>query len=183
VQAAAPEIEAFRPAVGICFRDLDRDDGRDLFQEDVADGFARYRENGMWLASMTMNAEIAHFFDDCEAADVLYDRLSPWASQVVWTGTTAGRSVAGPLALAAITLGRFDEAEEHLRTALRVHRDLGAPAWTAESLLGVASLCTTRRGPGDRERAREALAEVQGLAGPVEAATLLRRADSLAGRL
>jgi class 3 adenylate cyclase/tetratricopeptide (TPR) repeat protein len=183
VQAAAPEIEAFRPALGICYRDLGRTDGRDLFREDVADGFARYRQDGLWLASMTMNAEIAAFFDDTEAAHLLYDTLVPWRDQVVWTGTTAGRSVAGPVALLAIALGRFEEAEDLLARAVEVHRNFGAPAWTAESLLGVASLCATRRGPGDRERAREALAESRSLASSVGAATLVRRAEALAPSL
>ena len=94
---AAPDIEAFRPALGVTYCDLDRPDGRDLFEQDVANGFARYRHNGLWLVSMAMNAEIAAYFDHVEAAGVLYDTLLPWRDQVVWTGTNAGRSVAAAL--------------------------------------------------------------------------------------
>ena len=137
VVEAAPEIEAFRPALGVSYCDLDRPDGRELFEEDVADGFARYRHNGLWLASMAMNAEIAAYFDHAEAASVLYDALWPWRDQVVWTGTTAGRSVALAVGLVAATLGRFGRRRGAGGPGLDVHRRLGAPAWTAESLVAV----------------------------------------------
>jgi tetratricopeptide (TPR) repeat protein len=177
VVEAAPDIEAFRPALGICYRDLGRRDGLDLFREDVDDGFARYRHNGLWLASMTMNAELAAFFDDEEAALLLRERLLPWRDQIVWTGTTAGRSVAGAVGQLAVTLGRFDEAEDLLSQAVDLHRSLRSPAWTAESLLSIAALHSARGGPGDEVRARQALAEATALAASVGAGTLLRRAE------
>ncbi|UDY37976.1 ATP-binding protein [Dermatobacter hominis] len=183
VVEAAPDIEAFRPALGICYRDLGRRDGHDLFREDVVDGFARYRHNGLWLASMTMNAELAAFFDDEEAALLLHERLVPWRDQVVWTGTTAGRSVAGAVGQVAVTLGRFDEAEDLLTQAVEVHRALRAPAWTAESLLAAAVMYSTRGGPGDEGRARESLAEAVALAASVGAGSIQHRAELVAARV
>jgi len=183
VQAAAPEIEAFRPALGVCYCDLDRTDGRGLFEEDVTDGFARYRHNGLWLASMMMNAEIAAHFDHADAAATLYDALLPWSDQVAWTGTTAGRSVAEAVGRVATTLGRFHEAESHLAHAIDVHRRLAAPAWTAGSLLAAADLYATRRGPGDLERANIALTEAGTLADSVGAGTIVRKSAALAERL
>ncbi len=180
---AAPDIEAFRPALGITYCDLDRPDGRDLFEQDVADGFARYRHNGLWLASMAMNAEIAAYFDHAEAAAVLYDTLLPWRDQVVWTGTSAGRSVAAALGRVATTLGRFDLAEELVAQGLDVHRRLGAPGWTAESLVASARLGLTRRAPGDVERARPALDEAGALADGVGAATITRQVAALGDQL
>ena len=180
VVEAAPDIEAFRPALGICYRDLGRRDGLALFREDVEDGFARYRHNGLWLASMTMNAELAAFFDDTEAALLLHEVLLPWRDQVVWTGTTAGRSVASALGQVAVTLGRFDEAEDLLTQAVDLHRALRSPAWTAESLLSKAVLYSTRGGSGDEARAREAVTEATTLAASVGAGTLQRRAELVA---
>ena len=183
VQAAAPEIEAFRPALGVCYCDLDREDGRDLFEEDVAEGFARYRRNGLWLVSMMMNAEIAVFLDHAEAADGLYATLEPWRDQIAWTGTTAGRSVAGAVGTLATVLGRFDEAEDHLTRGLEVHRQFEAPVWVAGSLVALARMHATRRGPGDRDRARAALAEATALAGTSGAGTIERKVAALADRL
>jgi hypothetical protein len=183
VQAAAPEIEAFRPALGVCYCDLDRPDGRELFDEDVAEGFARYRRNGLWLASMMMNAEIAVFFDHAEAAEALYATLSPWRDQIAWTGTTAGRSVAGSVGILATVLGHFDEAEEHLARGLEVHRQFEAPVWVAGSLLALAQMHTARRAPGDLDRAREALAQATALAGSLGTGTIARKVAALAERL
>ena len=183
VVEAAPDIEAFRPALGVCYRDLGRRDGQDLFAEDVADRFARYRHNGLWLASMRMNAELAAYFDDHEAAQLLRDRLMPWRDQVVWTGTTAGRSVAVALGQLAVTMGRFDEAEDLLSQAVEVHRSFRAPAWTAGALLAATVMYSVRGGPGDAARARESLAEATSLAASVGAGTQLRWAEQLAERI
>jgi hypothetical protein len=183
VVEASPDIEAFRPALGICYRDLGRRDGEDLFREDAADGFSRYRHNGLWLASMTMNAELASFFDDHEAALLLHGVLAPWRDQVVWTGTTAGRSVAVALGQLAVTLGRFDEAEELLAHAVEVHRSFRAPVWTSGALLASAVMYSARRGPGDAGRARESLAEASVLAASAGAGTQMRWAERLTERV
>ncbi len=183
VQAAAPEIEAFRPALGVCFCDLDRTDGRELFAEDVADRFGRYRHNGMWLVSMTMNAEIAAFFDHVEAAALLYEVLLPCRDHVGWTGTTASPSAAEAAGVVATTLERFDEAEDLLGQSLEVHRRLQAPGWTAGSLVSTAALLGRRRRPGDLDRARVLLAEADDLASRSGAATIARKAAVLADRL
>jgi class 3 adenylate cyclase len=183
MQAAAPEIEAFRPALGACYCDLDRSDGLPLFEEDVADGFARYRHNGLWLASTMMNAEIAAHFGHTDAAGLLYDTLLPWRDQVAWTGTTAAKSVAEAVGSLAATLGRYDEAEDLLSRALDVHRRLRAPSWVAGSLMALADLRTTRRAAGDVEAARLELTEAGALADAVGAATLVRKVAGRVDRL
>jgi tetratricopeptide (TPR) repeat protein len=183
MQAAAPEIEAFRPALGVCYCDLDRSDGLDLFEQDVADGFARYRHNGLWLASMCMNAEIAAHFGHTDAAALLYETLAPWHDQVAWTGTTAGRSVAEAVGALAATLGRFGEAEDLLTRALDVHRRLAAPTLTSGTLVALADLRAARRATGDLDAAREELAEATRLAGSVGATTLVGKATRRADRL
>ncbi len=179
VVEASPDIEAFRPALGVCYRDLGRRDGEAMFREDAADGFARYRHNGLWLASMTMNAELAAYFNDDDAAERLFEILVPWRDQVVWTGTTAGRSVAVALGQITATMGRFDEAEDFLAQAVEIHRALRAPAWTSGALLASAVMYSARRGPGDAGRAREALAEATVLAASVGAGTQMRWAERL----
>jgi hypothetical protein len=183
MQAAAPEIEAFRPALGVCYCDLDRRDGFALFEEDVADGFTRYRHNGLWLASMMMNAEIAAYFGHLDAAALLYETLLPWHDQVAWTGTTAGRSAAEAVGVLATTLRRFDEAEELLVQALAVHRHFNAPTWVSGTLVALADLRAARRAAGDLDAARRELVEASELAGAVGAATLVRKVASRADRL
>jgi tetratricopeptide (TPR) repeat protein len=178
MREAAPEIEAFRPALGVCYCDLDRRDGLTLFEEDVADGFARYRHNGLWLGSMRMNAEIATYLGHTVAAQRLYDALLPWRDQVAWTGTTAGRATAEAVGALATTLGRFDEAEDLLDQALAVHRRLAAPTWVSGTLVALADLRAARRAAGDLDAARQELEEASELAGAVGGATLLRKVAS-----
>jgi class 3 adenylate cyclase len=180
---AAPEIEAFRPALGVCYVDLDCPDGRDLFEADVADRFARYRPNGMWLTSMMMNAEVASFFENLEAADFLLDVLSPWRDQVAWTGTTSGGAVALAVGDLETQLGNFKEAEYDLGRALDLHRGFGAGAWVGRTLVATARLYLTRRASGDPEAARVALAEAAELAGSLGSGVLQRKAADLATRL
>src|SRR5262249_21130849 len=168
-----------RPALGVCYAALGLPDGRDLFEEDLAGGFGRYRHNGLWLTSMMMNAEIASFLRHREAAEVLYDTLSPWRDQIAWTGTTAGGSVAGAVGELATLLGRFGAADAHLTRALAVHRAFAAPAWVANTLVSLARLATARRAPGDDDTADAAIAEAAVLARELGSATIERKLDSV----
>jgi class 3 adenylate cyclase len=183
VVEVSPEIEAFRPALGVCYCDLDLFDGRALFEEDAADGFARYRPNGQWLISMMMNAEIACFLGHREAAESLRTTLSPWRDQIAWTGTTAGRCVAGTVGDLATLLGHFDEADAELTHALEVHRGFAAPAWVAGTLIALARLHTTRRAPGDDDRAHRAVTEARELARSLGSATVERKVAEVAARI
>jgi class 3 adenylate cyclase/tetratricopeptide (TPR) repeat protein len=180
VVESAPDIEAFRPALGVCYAALGLPDGGDLFEEDLAGGFGRYRHNGLWLTSMMMNAEIASFLGHRAGAEVLYDRLSPWRDQVAWTGTTAGGAVAGSVGELATLLGRFEEADAHLTRALAVHRAFAAPAWVAKTLVSLARLATSRRAPGDDDIADAAVAEATVLARELGSTTIARKLDSVA---
>jgi tetratricopeptide (TPR) repeat protein len=177
---SAPEIEAFRPALGVCYCDLDMTDGRELFEEDVADRFARYRPDGMWLTSMMMNAEVASHYNDLEAAAFLRDVLSPWRDQIAWTGTTSAGAVAVGVGDLSTRLGQFEEAEHDLTGALDLHRQFEARAWVGRTLIAIARLHLTRRASGDTEAARVALAEVDDLATSLGSVVLARKAAGLA---
>lgn len=68
-------------------------------------------------------------------------------------------SLSRSLGLVAATMSRFDEAERHFDTALRMNQHLGARPWVAHTEHAYARLLLTREGPGDRERAHGLLYE------------------------
>jgi tetratricopeptide (TPR) repeat protein len=59
------------------------------------------------------------------------------------------------LGLLAATMGRLDDAERHLRDAIRINQQMGARPWTAHSENDLARLLLLRNGVGDRDRANE----------------------------
>ncbi len=99
-----------------------------------------------WLLTMTALAEAVALAGDTERADDLRSRLLPYAGRVVpiamgisWWGT-----VARPLGLLAGALGRYDEAERHLSSAIELTGRLGARPWLAQVQLDLAELDLTR---------------------------------------
>jgi tetratricopeptide (TPR) repeat protein len=117
------------------------------------------------LASVIFDAHL------CWAEYVLYggepyQRVIDFASALRQTGVESGvaRAVAFATALlgeAELLTGRLEEAEEHLREAVRLHRELGAAAGEAHSLTRLAEAAV---GQGRREEARGMLEEALRLA-------------------
>jgi hypothetical protein len=111
----------------------------------------------------------------------LYGLLSPWAGQVVYSGISAWGCVDHHLGATASVIGRYAEAEEHLRRAAELNAELRAPIWVARTELATARLLLLRDGPGDRERGRALLERAAAAAQRLGSATLARRAAGLLG--
>jgi tetratricopeptide (TPR) repeat protein len=100
---------------------------------------------GSWVVGACVLAELTALFGDRERAERLYEALHPFSGTNIVIGYAAGcfGSADRTLGVLAATLGRFDDAERHLRAALELNEAMGARpfvAWTKINLamLGIA---------------------------------------------
>ncbi|HEY6761112.1 MAG TPA: AAA family ATPase, partial [Baekduia sp.] len=182
VVADNPGIPAFRAvlALACCEGDLD-DEARRVLGHENASGFSELPPDVTWLPGLAIYAEVAAHLQEQESASVLYDLLAPWSGQVVYSGISAWGCVDHHLGAVASVIGRYAEAEEHLRRAAELNTALRAPVWVARTELATARLLLLRDGPNDRERGRALLERASAAAQRLGSATLARRAAGLLG--
>jgi tetratricopeptide (TPR) repeat protein len=182
VVADNPGIPAFRSvlALACCEGDLD-DEARRILAHETSSAFSALPPDVTWLPGLAIYAEVAAHVQDGAAGEVLYDLLAPWAGQVVYSGISAWGSVDHHLGAVAGVIGRYAEAEDHLRQAAELNAALRAPIWVARTDLATARLLLARDGLQDRERARALLERAAAAAQRLGSATLARRAASLLG--
>jgi tetratricopeptide (TPR) repeat protein len=182
VVADNPGIPAFRAVLGLacCEGDLD-DEARRLLAHETSTAFAELPPDVTWLPGLAIYAEVAAHLQDEAASEVLYELLLPWAGQVVYSGISAWGCVDHHLGAVAAVIGRYAEAEEHLRRAAELNASLRAPIWVARTELATARLLLLRDGPQDRERGRTLLGRAASVAQRLGSATLARRAAGLLG--
>ena len=85
------------------------------------------------------------------------------------------------LGLLAQTLGRLDQAEHHLRTAIALNQRMGARPWVAHSRFNLARVLSQRDGPGDRELAVSELSLAQDICRELGMPALEEKAAKLRG--
>jgi len=177
-----PGIPAFRAvlALACCEGDLD-DEARRLLAHETATRFAELPPDVTWLPGLAIYAEVAAHLQDRQAAAVLHELLEPWAGQIVYSGINAWGCVDHHLGATCVVLGRYAEAEEHLRRAGELNAAIRAPIWVTRTDLAMARLLLLRDGPGDRERGRALLERAAAAAQRLGSATLARRAAGLLG--
>jgi tetratricopeptide (TPR) repeat protein len=182
VVADNPGIPAFRAvlALACCEGDLD-DEARRILAHETSTAFSELPPDVTWLPGLAIYAEVAAHLQDGAAGEVLYDLLAPWAGQVVYSGISAWGSVDHHLGAVAGVIGRYAEAEEHLRHAAELNVALRAPIWVARTELATARLLLARDGLQDRERGRALLERASAAAQRLGSATLARRTASLLG--
>lgn len=173
-------IPAFRAVLALSYVEGDlHQQARDLLAIDATNGFAEIPADPSWLAAHALYGHVAAELGDRPAAASLYERLCPFADQVVFAGVAAWGHVEHVLGRLATVLRRFDDADRHLARALDRTIRAGAPIWAARVRLDTARLLLARDAPGDRERAVEPLEEAITSAARAGAATVERRARSL----
>jgi hypothetical protein len=153
-----PTEPAWRAVLAFVHVDVGRlGEARREFDQ-LADGdFASVPRDLRWLPTMAMLAQIAAALDDRRRAAVLYDLLRPHDGRVIATAAGAGPCLGAAsryLGLLATTLGRWDEAERHLRDALALHARMRARPLVAFAQHEYGALLLLRDGPEDRERGR-----------------------------
>ena len=138
----------------------------------ATEGFANLPDDNLWLYGMTNFAEVAVRLDRRDAAELLYDRLSPYPGQMVSIGTVCEGPVAHFLGGLAGVLGRYHDAHQHLERAAVLADDSGSPFYRARTLIEQGRV-SARQG---RDDARRLLADGAALAAEWGFAGELRRA-------
>jgi hypothetical protein len=104
-----------------------------------------------WLFGMSLLAEAAVLAGDDEAVAAAYSALQPWESlHAADPGEGCRGSVARPLGLLAVGLGKPNEAATHFQRALKMNERMGFRPWLARTQADFARLL---RVTGENERA------------------------------
>jgi len=115
------------------------------------------------------------------AAASLYELLLPCAglNAVNCGAVTFNGAYSHHLGVLAATLGRWDEAEQHLANAASVHERMGARVFLGRTRLEWARALLSRRQPGDAEQAQALLGDAQNAARVLGLEVLAREARAL----
>jgi tetratricopeptide (TPR) repeat protein len=152
-----PWYPLFRGELACLLLDVGREaDARSVFAELARDDFAAIYPDSEWLFGMCLAGEAGARLGDVPAAEKLYDRLVLYAGRHS-IGLAEGSMgvVDRYLGLLASTLGRPDDAVNHLADAVRLNDGMGARPWTAHCQHDLAEVLRRRDAPGDRTRAAE----------------------------
>jgi class 3 adenylate cyclase/tetratricopeptide (TPR) repeat protein len=121
-----------------------------------------------WLQCMLFAAEAACGLRDRDAAAVLLERIEPFSDQVAIMGAMNCMGAVGLWSgRLHMLLGRFDTAEQLLRSALETSERLGAPQFRVRALVALAEV-VERRDASEAIDLREqavSLCDAFGLAG------------------
>jgi len=124
----------------------DLDTTRRLFDEIWAEGVEALPWDQSWLSTLDMLAVLATVLQAGPAAEQIYGLLAPWSGRVIVFGNGAG-VVDHYLGALATSLGRYEDAEQHLTRALATHDRLAAPYWSGQTRLALAQLARVRPDP------------------------------------
>jgi hypothetical protein len=174
-----PWYPMHRSALVCLLAELGRDrEARQLLDEISYDRFSMLHRDNMWLLGMVLASEACAMLRDQDAAAVLYEQLLPFAGRhaVGWAEGSMG-AVDRYLGLLAATLGKDDDAANHLEKAIAVNDAMGARPWTAHCQHDCGVLLMGRDAPGDRERAETLFAEALGTAQELGMAALQAKLD------
>jgi tetratricopeptide (TPR) repeat protein len=171
VEAATAEVldrsggaPSWRSALALIFCDQGLEgDARREFDRLAASDFADIPRNADWLVTMFTLAQVCCFLLDHARAATLYDLLLPFAARcvVVRSGLVCLGSVSRALAMLAGTMSRWQEAEAHFETALRVNGQLGATPLVALTQFAHAMMLLARSQANDQDRALALLEEAR----------------------
>ena len=162
----------------------DQDAARALLRENARNGFERVGWDTLRLVAFSFYADAAARVRELEAAALIHEQMSQFRDHFIWSGAQGYGHVRLWLGVAAATLGRDDEADEHFAFACRFHDDNGLRLWSARSHLGWAEALAARdeRAPA-QEHAQRALelartygyGLIEGLAAPIASASPVAR--------
>lgn len=177
-----PEMTAWRCALAVaCVESGNEAAAQEELDRLVARRFEDVPRDAVWLTSMSFAAEASAALGDVAAATLLYDRLLPYADRcaVFGYGVACTGSASRFLGMLATTIGRFEDAERHLRSALEINLSMNARPWLAHVECEYARLRLKRDAPGDREAAAEQIARALRTAESLGMGNLLRKLVTL----
>ena len=152
-------------------------EARRLLEAFAATDFDYYVMDTIWMAGMAQYADVAIACRDPRYAGPLFDRLAPYADQVITTGgLRIFCSVSHYLGGLATVLGRYDEADAYFAHAAAYNDRAHAKAHDARNNLLWGSMLAERDAPGDNEHARDLFTKAQTAAANHGYANIERRA-------
>jgi tetratricopeptide (TPR) repeat protein len=139
---AFPRMPAWKAGLGLIFAELGRaEDARKQLELVARDDFASIPEDLFWLVTLDHAAKVAARLGDHERCESLYEKLLPFAGEIVVAGAAVAvhGAIDRTLGLLAAACGDHRRAVEHLRDALRINREIGATAINAYVTAELAS--------------------------------------------
>jgi DNA-binding CsgD family transcriptional regulator/tetratricopeptide (TPR) repeat protein len=113
------------------------------YYEQARRSLRRVPRDARWMPTMVFLTDVSSQFEDRETAETCYRELLPFKDRLSASGggtVICQGSVALFLGMAAMTLGRFDASEGHLRHAIQRNTAVGARPWAARAELTLAEL-------------------------------------------
>jgi class 3 adenylate cyclase/tetratricopeptide (TPR) repeat protein len=162
IQAAEdnPAMSSLRAVVVITYFELGRlEEAKALFETDVANAFEQFPRDLTWTAVMSQCGDSAVDLRHDRAAQLVYEKLRPFADLVAFPMGTIVGALARPLGRLAHLLGDRQEAESLFRSALSTHERFDAPYLIARTKLDYADLLVDRAEASDAAKAREMVGE------------------------
>ena len=117
----------------------------------MATGFTELAVDNFWMTSVIAYAIITIELDDRAAAAQLLPVIEPYAGEVSYNGVTSQGPVSAYVGKLASLLGRYDEAERHLSSALATATAFGWTYHRATTLFALAQARHRRLGGLDEE--------------------------------
>ena len=180
IAADNPGVPAFRPAVALACTEGDMfEEGHAVLARDYENRFAGFPPDVASLAALTMYSHACAEIGDAEIGAHLYERLEPFAGELVYAGISVWGDVEHPMARLASLTGRHSTALELIERSLARFEAIPAPTWLARARLDAARIHLGRGRAEDRARALEYLDLAVEGAERYGAATVLRRATVL----
>jgi DNA-binding SARP family transcriptional activator len=165
--ASSPGIPAWRCGLAMLYAEVgEADRARGQLDALAVDDFAGLPRDWLWLAAVTVSAQVSHTLGAVDEARALYRLLMPYAGRnvVVGAGFACLGSAARYLGLLATTMGKWADAEALFVDAIRMNDEMRAGPWAAQSRCDLATgLLQHAPDAADRSLvlAREALAMAQ----------------------
>ena len=177
-----PGIPAWRTAlISLAARAGDFELGRHELERFVGDDLSAISRDANWFTAMSLLGEATALLGDAERSGWVYEALLPYEGRVIVVARAA--AVNGPvdrvLGMLARTLGRHDDAVRHYEAALAICTRMGDRPGLALTPVDMAEALLDRDGPGDRDRALDALSDAIPLARQMGARWVVDRALGL----
>jgi len=144
-----PAIPTFRAGLGLAYCEKGvLDEGREHF-ELLASGQFDLPFDWAWSTGMTLLVDTYTLLGDEARAHVLYDRLLPFAHQlvVVGLGQFCGDRCRGRSRCWARRRDGWDDAERHFKEALAVNQRIGARTFVVRTQRTLRPCCSSATGP------------------------------------
>jgi hypothetical protein len=153
-----PGLDLFAVMLAELYCDLDRfEDARAILDRFVTDAFDSVRYDQIWLVVMCTAASSVAELKWVEAAEVLFDRLRPFADQIPYSGPICLSSVSYYVARLAETLGDAAVAESYFAKSTATHERIGAAWSSATDQLAWGRFIADRDDESDFPRAQKLL--------------------------